>query len=1107
MQYYPEKLSLSTVLEIGSESVTDDPVQSRSSLPWLFLKKLMMVNVTARSVKLALSDDAKADESDTEWDIDGESLLDRNDVNPLDIITALFLCSDSFLQQEMTLKMSLCQFSVPLLLPNSDNKQIMFMLWAMRDIVKKFRPHSLSDSKGFVEERVVGSRLPMVSFVRLGESRLSKSHILNMLLSNPQQYHDTFVHRNMESGDALRKISNGLVEISWYMPCGNKSIDIFPEPVAVANLRGDIGTFENQYCFLCQTSAAVFVVFDNLETTYKVLPREHMKGQLFLVGNAQSSTFNYAALKSEAKRLELKKRNIILKDKKNDADFIKVLRSMVTDVITHNPHKMALEQMATVAEELGILVDENTDECQHAKRNADAITSQIQDIQEFKEKHLPLQGDTWLELARVEKEECRLKQAGNKGIEQYKSDLKIKKMELRDAQRQYDMSDTMACFISALSSGSLERSYFLKWMRMNLDNLSLTKLSILRERYKEKCQDSASNKEEIAELDNKISKSSLGIEQFLREMGQLYESAVTLPLDEERHKQMRSLPRRCAELLLDGFPIELIDGDASNIPIRWVNDVLNELNNLVEPNNKMLVVTVLGVQSTGKSTLLNTMFGVQFAVSSGRCTRGAFMLLIRLKDDKRKELNSDFLLIIDTEGLKSPELAQLDYSYEHDNELATLVVGLSDVTIINIAMENSTEMKDILQIVVHAFLRMKEVGKKPKCLFVHQNVADVSAHNKNMKDRKMLLEQLNKMTQAASRMEDKEENKKFTDVMDYDPETDSFYIPGLWHGTPPMSPVSAGYSESVYDFKKNMIGHLKKCETSRNTVPDFLEWTKSLWNAVKFENFIFSFRNSLVAEAYMKVCTEFSKWECKFRKDMHAWLTAAETTISNFGKFSKTSETSDIKSVLDQLKTDAYTELIKGETWILDGISTYYKQADCHVELVEKYRMDFENSGIALRRELDNYVTNRLDGAASLRQGMIRLESIKKKHTSVMEDRVLKLLEECRKKKYWADFKDIFQERDQSQKKADEFTSSCLKPAVEIRGNGVYVDGEQDRTKDRPLRDTSPDPQWGRTMPIDNHSLSSVGKIVPEPLNCLRAQANVPESLEQDTVINSVKGL
>ncbi len=260
-KYYPNKLSLSDVLQIEKRSVTDEPAQSLSSLPWLFLKKLMMVNVTARGVKYSSDESEDLSSLDLYSEISFDFLNDQNSsVNPLDIMSALFLCSDGFLQQEMVSKMSMCQFSVPLLLPNSDTQQCTLMLWAMRDIVKKCRPHSLSDPRGFVEERIVHFELPLVSFVRLGDCSISKSQILNKLLSNPQQYHDIFVHRDMDCGDIPRKISNGLVEMSWYLPCGNKNIDVFPEPVAVANLRGDIRSFETEYSFLCQTSTCSFCV-------------------------------------------------------------------------------------------------------------------------------------------------------------------------------------------------------------------------------------------------------------------------------------------------------------------------------------------------------------------------------------------------------------------------------------------------------------------------------------------------------------------------------------------------------------------------------------------------------------------------------------------------------------------------------------------------------------------------------------------------------------------------------------------------------------------------------------------------------------------------------
>lgn len=224
-----------------------------------------------------------------------------------------------------------------------------------------------------------------------------------------------------------------------------------------------------------------------------------------------------------------------------------------------------LEKMTTVAHEFGISIDEDSKECQNAKENANAITSKIKDTLKFKEEQLPLQGEIWKKLGKLEKEECRLRKAGDKNTEMYKSELMVQKMELRKQQSSYEMSEAMTCFITALSSSRLERSYFLKWMRMNLDNLSRKKLSGLRELYKEKCQESSEKKEEIAVLDRQISNSALGIEHFLREMGQLYEAAVSLPENAQSREQMLLLPRLCAMLLLDGFPLELVDGDASNI--------------------------------------------------------------------------------------------------------------------------------------------------------------------------------------------------------------------------------------------------------------------------------------------------------------------------------------------------------------------------------------------------------------------------------------------------------------------------------------------------------------------------------------------------------------
>ena len=147
-------------------------------------------------------------------------------------------------------------------------------------------------------------------------------------------------------------------------------------------------------------------------------------------------------------------------------------------------------------------------------------------------------------------------------------------------------------------------------------------------------------------------------------------------------------------------------------------------------DKKLFIISVVGIQSSGKSTLLNTMFGLKFAVSAGRCTRGVYCLLIPV-DATSMEVGYDYMLVIDTEGLRAPELE--DAGLAHDNELATLVVGLGDVTIVNIKGENSTEINDILQIVIHAMIRIKLAKPnllEPSCIFVHQNVPAVDANEK-----------------------------------------------------------------------------------------------------------------------------------------------------------------------------------------------------------------------------------------------------------------------------------------------------------------------------------------------------------------------------------------
>ncbi|XP_077306241.1 up-regulator of cell proliferation-like [Lithobates pipiens] len=1012
--YLTTKLTLRDILSIGLENVNDKPSKTVEDLPWNYLRKLMALNRTARDI-LVEKDQSTGDDvydigndEDDEYKLFDASLVPGNNssasIHPLDVLCFLLHCSDSFLQQEIVTKLSMCQFAVPLLLPAGDGSHCTLMLWAMRDIMKKWRPQSLADSKGFREGNVVNTSMPILSYARLGKNKLSKSKILNQVLNAAQLHNNFFIHDNMDGGNIRREISDGLVEVSWYFPCGKS--DVFPKPIAVTNLRGDLETNRDQFFFLTKISSAVFIFIEDIsEREFRLLsscPTTDTQ-YYFIVTTGPGKSMSpetRKTLQDLMPVLKLKKSNMIIHaGQANEAAFVKKLQSNIIQLIDSKPKEKIMIDLGKETHGLNIQEDERVPECQKARKHARKITKEIRNVSDYKKSTMKLQGDLWRQLSDVEKELCRMTKQGGKDTQQYQDELIKKRISLHEKQHKHDLPNGLMLFIDAITHLSeAEKQYFLKWMKLELDSIARNHLSNLQAEYKEKCNNAFSNKQELKQIDQKISDSSLGIEHFLREMGQFYEAECSMVQEKKIDnikRQFIRLPGIAADLLLDGFPLELIDGDASNIPLLWITNVLNELDIRTGGKCRMRVITVLGVQSTGKSTLLNTMFGLQFPVASGRCTRGAFMTLLNVKENFQEELGCDFILVIDTEGLKAPELASLEGSYEHDNELATLVVGLSDITIINMSMENTTEMKDILQIVIHAFLRMKEIGKRPNCQFVHQNVSDVSAHDKNMRDRKKLLEQLNEMTKIAAEMEKKSEIKTFSDVMDYNLEKDNWYIPGLWLGVPPMAPVNSGYSEHVSELKKYLL-ELMTSKGSLNkplTIPEFIKWIESLWKAVKHEKFIFSFRNSLVAEAYNKLSIEYSQWEWEFRKAVHDWLIRTETNIRN-----QTAESLNDELCLE-FKNELNNLLISKESKILELLENYFNNKNENVHLIERYKQDFILSTTSLKDQLKSNSLVKLDEAVSIQKGKFKIQNMQNNTQQLIEDKITDLLKRCREKK------------------------------------------------------------------------------------------------------------
>ncbi|XP_056109417.1 interferon-induced very large GTPase 1 [Rhinichthys klamathensis goyatoka] len=859
---------------------------AEEELASVFLQKLMMLDYKARCLQSKennekhntqqWNNDSSEDDGDDCDDIFGETAKPSDEKNKLDAVhlldvqMAVFHCADSFLKQLMVTKLSQCQYALPLLVPNPFTQQIEFPLWTFRQINKSWKT---TDDKGKISSKfqpVYKAETPMVAFFRFGPVNSSKSQWINSLIN---EKHNTFFHRNCPGSSRTRVLMDGLVEIAWYCPSG-KETDRFNHCVAFCNLHGDAGANEKQLDILTEMASVNVAILPQLSKDDKSMT----KIQNFL---KDSKPFICLLTDNDSVLTKIRKGNykIGLKDR-NQSDVFEEIRKAINNGLL-SFQSSPIFKLEDVAKYSGISVDEDNDEdLRRGKEAAQQMMSLLQDkdLTEIKESFLPLQGKLWHQWCEKNKELHRPTLGEtHKGsnIEKKKSSKQSEMLKIREQQRTSVLSQFIQIFIQNLNSqAENKQSYFLKWLGILLDDYTADSLSALLHQYDEKWSTVLNLKKkqiksrtaqvELETVSEKLQAATFGLEHILREIGQIFESCSSVKRNKkDMNFDFSSLPSLAAEMMMSGFPLELMDGDAAHVPLIWVTAVLDALIQKLG-DQRVYVLSVLGIQSSGKSTMLNAMFGLQFAVSAGRCTRGAFMQLVRVSEEMKAQLKFDYILVVDTEGLRALELAGRS-TRNRDNEMATFVVGLGNMTLINIFGENTAEMQDILQIVVQAFMRMKKIRLNPSCMFVHQNVSDVTAGEKNMEGRRRLQEKLDEMTKLAAKEEDRD-TEFFSDVITFDVQTDVKYFAQLWEGSPPMAPPNPDYSRNIQELKDTI---LSKASTSGGIkLSQFKMRISDLWNALLNENFVFSFKNTLEIAVYRQLETKYSDWTWSLRSAM-----------------------------------------------------------------------------------------------------------------------------------------------------------------------------------------------------------------------------------------------
>ena len=814
-----------------------------------------------------------------------------DEIHSMDIFLKLFLECDYLFRPIFITQATKCQLSLPLIVTDPRTSKPTFYSLPYYSLVSQ----SYTTPEGQPRRiHILTEEINYISFIRLGECESSyKSKALNAVMG----LHCCFFTDDMQGSSPNRTLFNGLIEMNWFLPRNKPGQECFSHPLMFLNLRGDALANRKLLNFVMDVSSLVYVFIAvkelnekkelNIEIN-KILDTFKHKVCLVIMDPRDKSTPTYKPLTVQSDK------SWYFIAQRNKPNIASAITESIKGILGSQPDfpKISLVKCKSVALKHGMEIDDESEEiisnqsfqekirqilCGFISHRAGAPPRF--DVAAIKEKLLHLQLDSWKERASAIRDQYCVKSDSSLNLEQreqrsrdYRKNLNLaRQKQISKLINPTEHNEFLLTILKAIRthfSNANSLTFVWRTLQTCLERLSL-EYSFSMEK---------ASKEEMKAFITGTN--SLGIEHIMRELGQIYESFfLARKRDEINHNldfNVAHLPRFAANIILSGHSFEILDGSVTHVPLTWVSAVLKELSRLVGERKRVFVVGVVGIQSTGKSTLLNTMFGLQFPVKAGRCTRGIFMQMIEADG----QLGFDYLILLDTEGLNAIELIEFVPQF-HDNELATLIVGLSDLTIVNLMGENQANFKDILQITVLALIKMQLAYTKPKCIFVHQNVADPAAGDAMLCGRKELMKLLDESTRIAAQQGGFKEYEKFNDVIDCDLEFDSYNLPGLFSEYPPMSIVCSQYSRDVENLKNKIIHEYSKKFRIFHTLGFWSKKLGNIWNSLLSQNFVLGYRNVVELCADMEFDEVLGKWHALFDSETNGKLDEAKNYVTN----------------------------------------------------------------------------------------------------------------------------------------------------------------------------------------------------------------------------------
>eukprot|EP00803_Ostreobium_quekettii_P005744 evm.model.scf_2549.1 EVM.evm.TU.scf_2549.1 scf_2549:2895-12562(+) len=827
------------------------------------------------------SDSDSSSTSTEEEAIDTHSGVSTGGIHVTDLLLAILCASDPRLVREIYHTLTLLRVPLPFLhiSPYLRQNQMVFRAHALQGVQLEW-----SGEGGQLQKTLIGedTTFPLVGAIRLGGGTwgCGKTRLLKGLSGD-----DMFKCRGQKGTSSPSWFCAGALyaELGWTF-VQRRSAEQGDAPthgVLLANVHGDMATCngrEGVLDFLLESASVLLVVvhyhddpeLDGLRRLLRgVERREGGRRPAVAVWVCAVPSTDSSKCKSSLKALwtefdSLTKLHKLRTSKDGEHYFAdnvvgpwsKQLRRWATGR-EDLPPRPPLAEVGAATQDSGIMVDYIGPHCSAADR----LLKTVREDSQFKTNSLRLQGHgMWMKWAQTEKQ--RHAPPFGRELNKFSEDCQRELTRCRDLQRNEVVAhrrtnSTTQKFLTIIASqDELERYDSLVQFQVGLGAITAPRLKALNARFVQTTaayQEASDERREIEKKEaanelraiaREIDAVSVDNQHFWREVGQMYESwkDTTEANKMPPSSAILGLPGLATQHLLDGFPLELMDGDARHVMLDWTIAVLRSLHRVVEGGGRVLVVSVLGVQSSGKSTLLNAMFGIQLPVGAGRCTRGVFAQLVPVEGKPYQ-----YIMVLDTEGLRSPEHC-MEGSGQKDNLMATFVFGLSDICILNVQGEKYDDLQEVITIALKCLVQLHSFEARGKrVMLANHGMAAPNASEALRKNVHKVFQEIDDMTAKVYRkLEMEGEAFKFSEIVNFDRNSDIFLFNSLFVGENRfLQKANSQYGYKAHALLNRVLdlGDGLMVDGQHHTFNWMSRRVKILWQALLRQNFVLNMKH------------------------------------------------------------------------------------------------------------------------------------------------------------------------------------------------------------------------------------------------------------------------